>query len=169
MASLAKLVEDNKDKCNIYTIPGSAYRNDDSKARHYYYLFKSGKATSHSKLSGDDYCKKEGGELYAYLVQHTPVKIFKEFIKQIVGGDTTCNCYTAEILGMDKQEVFRKAQEVRIEKPAPEKVCTKCKVTKPLTEFYKTKILLKSGDVTSSVQANCIKCVLKQQAERRKK
>ena len=164
----AKIIEENKNKCDIFTIPGSAYHNDDGRVKDYYHLLMSGKATPHSDLLKVDYCKENAAKLYDFIVQHTPASIFKELVKQIIGGDTTCNCYTAELLGMQKQEVFRKAQDVRMGKPAPEKICTKCLTTKPLTEFYKTKIPTKSGGVTPSVQANCIECTLAQQAESRK-
>ena len=149
-----------------FVIPGATFRAA-SYCKNKHFLLVTGKSTPDSKLLDKEYCKRTGEELYSYLIQHTPAGVFKELAKQIIGGDITCDCYTAELLGMDKQDVFRKAQDVRMGKPVPEKICTKCLITKPLTEFYKTKIPVKSGGVTSSVQSNCIKCTLAQQAKRR--
>ncbi len=152
----------------IHTVPGSAFHNNSNKVKEHYYLFKSGKATAPRKLESSDYCKREGMEIYKFLVKNTPAGIYEELVRQIIAGDITCNCHTAELLGMSKQEVSKKAQDIKNGKIVPEKVCTKCNTTKPLTEFYKTKIRVKAGYVTCSVQANCIECVLKRLAKKRK-
>ena len=153
----------------VHTIPASVFHSDSNRVKEHYYLFKVGKATSPGKLESRDYCKREGMEIYNFLVQNTPAGIYEELVRQIIAGDITCNCHTAGLLGMSKQEVSKKAQDIKNGKLVPEKVCTKCNTTKPLTKFYKTKIRVKAGYVTCGVQANCIECVLKRLAKKREK
>ena len=98
-----------------YVIPASTFQND-AYAKEKYFFLKTGKATPHNKLSSEAYCGKVGGELYAYLVQHTPVKIFEAFVKRAIKKDITCNNYCAGILGMSKIEVYNKYKTVLLKK-----------------------------------------------------
>ena len=84
------------DNTEIHTIPGTVFRQDNY-AKEYFYLFKSGKASSFSELENGDFCKREARELCDFLEQHTPAGIFREFIIRMAQRDRTCNNYIKEL------------------------------------------------------------------------
>ena len=87
----------NKSGCaEIHTIPGSVFHQDNY-AKEFFYLFKSGKATSFGELENTGFCKREAKELCDFLEQHTPAGIFKEFVIRVAQRDRTCNNYIKEL------------------------------------------------------------------------
>ena len=89
-------IAENNDDAKVHTLPGSAYHIDNY-SKEYFYLFKSGKATSFGNLESEKFCKREARELCDFLEQHTPAGIFKEFVIRLAQRDRTCNNYIKEL------------------------------------------------------------------------